>query len=78
METHPLGKKFFANAVDRYTVLYPVKILLTRVNGSVFQREDWAPPIAFNGLGEIEVPKTLRQEGQETRVKEIERAWREK
>ena len=35
-----LGIKFFAKAVDRYVVEYPVRILLSRINGSIFQRED--------------------------------------
>ena len=35
-----LGKTFYSKAVDRYTVLWPVRIMLTRFNGSIFERED--------------------------------------
>ena len=35
-----LGKKYFGKAVDRYTILWPVQIWLTRTNGSIYERED--------------------------------------
>ncbi len=72
-----LGKTFFAKAVDRYTVLWPVKIQLTRINGSIFEREDWLPSTAIEALGEIEVPKNLTETEQRHRVAQIERTWRE-
>ena len=36
-----LGRTFYAKAVDKYTVLWPVKIQLTRINGNIYEREDW-------------------------------------
>ncbi len=71
-----LGQQFYAKAVDRYVVEFPVRILITRTNGSIFQREDWKASNAFNDLGIIEVPKTLSDQEQVDRVKQIERAWR--
>ena len=38
-----LGNQFYSKAVDKYTVLWPVKVHLTRINGSIFEREDWMP-----------------------------------
>ena len=74
-----LGKTFYAyaKAVDRYTVLWPVKIQLTRINGSIFEREDWMPSTAIESLGEIEAPKSLSETAQRQRVAQIERAWRD-
>ena len=72
-----LGRTFYAKAVDRYTVLWPVQVALTRINGSIFEREDWMPSTAIDALGEIEVPKSLSEAEQRTRVAQIERAWRD-
>ena len=47
-----LGKQFFGKAVDRYTVLWPARIQLTRTNGSIYERIDWLPSTAIE-LGEI-------------------------
>ena len=71
------GKTFMAKATDRYTVLFPVKIQLTRINGSIFEREDWMPSTAIESLGEIEVPKSLSETAQRQRVAQIERTWRD-
>ena len=35
------GKTFYSKAVDRYTVLWPVKVQLTRISGSIFERLDY-------------------------------------
>ena len=56
-----LGKLFYAKAVDRFTVLWPVRIQLTSINGSIFEREDLLPSIAIKSLGEIEVYKLLSE-----------------
>ena len=72
-----MGIFFFERSVDRYTVLWPVKIQLTRINGSIFERVDWLPSTAIPELGEIEVPKSLSEAEQRARVAAIERAWRE-
>ena len=47
-----LGKTFYAKAVDRYTLLWPVKVQLTRINGSIFEREDWMPSTAIESRGD--------------------------
>ena len=72
-----LGKKFYSKAVDRFTVLWPVKVQLTRINGSIFEREDWMPSTAIQSLGEIEVPRTISEDAQRARVAQIERTWRD-
>ena len=46
-----LGKQFYANAVDKYTVLFPVWVALTRVNGSIYRSQDWMPSSAIEDLG---------------------------
>ena len=72
-----LGRTFYSKAVDRYTILWPVKIQLTRINGSIFEREDWLPSTAIESLGEIEVPRSLSEDAQRQKVAQIERTWRE-
>ena len=72
-----LGKTFYAKAVDRYTMLWPIIIHLRRINGSLFQREVWAPSSMIEELGEIEIPKSLSESEQMARVAQIERTWRE-
>jgi hypothetical protein len=70
-----LGKKFYAQRKDRYTVLFPVTIDLTRTNGSIYSREgDWMPSSAVD-LGQIEVSAALTQQEQEAEVKRQARAW---
>ena len=56
-----LGTQFYSKAVDKFTVLWPVKVQLTRINGSIFEREDWMPSTAIPALGEIEVPRTMSE-----------------
>ena len=70
-----LGKQFYNKAVDRYTVLWPCKIQLTRKNGSIYEREDWLPSTATS-LGEVEVPRTHSEATQRQRVAATEAAWR--
>lgn len=53
-----LGKTFYANAVEKYIVLWPVRILLTRVTGITFERDDFMTSTAVS-LGKIEVPRAL-------------------
>ena len=72
-----LGKTFMQKAVDKFTVIWPVIIHLTRINGSIFQREDWMPSTAIESLGEIEVAKSLSETAQRARVAQIERSWRD-
>ena len=52
-------------------------VALTRLNGSVYEREDWMPSTAIESLGEVEVAKTLPESQQRQRVADIEFAWRE-
>ncbi len=72
-----LGIQFFSKAVDKYTVLWPVKIQLTRVNGSIFEREDWMPSTAISALGGIEVPRALPNADQLKRVNGGARQYRD-
>ncbi len=54
-----LGKSFYAKRTERFTVLFPVSIDLTRKNGSIYTREgDWMPSTACS-LGEIDVSRPL-------------------
>jgi len=71
-----LGKSFYSKAVDRYTVLWPVRVDLTRINGSIFSREDWLPSSKIEAIGEIEVPRNLSDAEQRARVAQIELNWR--
>ena len=43
-----LGKLFYGKAVDRFTILWPTRVQLTRLNGSIFERQDWLPSTAIN------------------------------
>ena len=74
-----LGQTFYSKAVDRYTVLWPVEVQLTRINGSIYSRSDWMPSTAIETLGEIEVPRNLPggETAQRERVAQIERQWRD-
>ena len=70
-----LGKRFYAQRKDRYTVLFPVSVDLTRKNGSIFTRaDDWMPSTAVE-LGEIEVSSALSDAAQRTEVKRKAEAW---
>lgn len=72
-----LGKTFYSKAVDKYIILWPAKVQLTRINGSIFEKDgDYLPSTAIAALGEIEVPRALLPEAQRQRVAEIEAAWR--
>ena len=51
---------------------------MTRINGSIFEREDWLPSTAIDALGEIEVPRPLAEKEQRERVARIEQTWRDK
>ena len=73
-----LGRQFYANAVDKYTVLFPCWVALTRVNGSIYRRKDWMPSSAIENLGEIEVPKNLNGSEQRSQVADIVKGWVEK
>ena len=71
-----LGKRFYKNAKDKYTVLFPVNIDLTRVNGSIFTRQDYMPSTAVD-LGEIEVDRNMTEQEQIAEVKKESRnGWR--
>ena len=72
-----LDKTFYSKAISRFVVSWPVRIQLTRINGSIFEREDWMPSTAIESLGEIEVPKSLSETAQRQRVAQIERTWRD-
>lgn len=54
-----------------------MRVQLTRVNGSIFEREDWMPSTAIDSLGEIEVPRNLWETEQRQKVAQIERQWRD-
>ena len=71
-----LGNTFYSNKVDRFTVLWPVKVQLTRVDGSIYEREDWLPSTAISELGEIEVPGNLDENEQRRQVAQKELTWR--
>ena len=63
-----LGRRFYKNAKDKYTVLFPVNIDLTRTNGSIFTRQDYMPSTAVD-LGEIELNCNLPEQEQIAEVK---------
>ena len=71
-----LGKTFYSKSVDKFIVLWPAKVQLTRINGSIFEKEDYLPSTAIAELGEIEVPRALLEEAQRQKVAQIEAAWR--
>ena len=77
MEAYKAWDTILFQGLDKFTVLWQVKVQLTRINGSLFEREDWMPSTAIPALGEIEVPRTLSEAAQLQRVKTIERQWRE-
>ena len=69
-----LGKRFYKDAKDKYTVLFPVNIDLTRTNGSIFTRQDYMPSTAVD-LGEIEVNRNLTEQQQIAEVKRKVQEW---
>ena len=71
-----LGKAFYKNAKDKYTVLFPVNIDVTRVNGSILTRQDYMPSAAVD-LGEIEVDRNLTEQTQIAEVKKRVQEWME-
>ena len=80
-ELAALGKTFYSKAVDRYTVLWPLWIQLTRIqpgryNSTIFERENWMPSTVSDSIGEIEVPRNLSETMQRQRAAQIERQWR--
>ena len=50
---------------------------MTRINGSIFEREDWLPSTAIESLGGIEVSKVLSDAEQRAKVAQIEQTWRD-
>ena len=71
-----LGKSCYAKAIDKYVILWPVLIQLTRINGNIYEREGWLPSSAIEELGENEVPRTLSESEQRTRFAQLEQNWR--
>ena len=70
-----LGKKFYANRKDRFTVLFPVSVDLTRKNGSIYSRTgDYMPSTAVD-LGEIEVSAAMTEAEQIAEVRRQAMAW---
>ena len=70
-----LGKRFYAQRKDRFNVLFPVSIDLTRKDGTIFTREgDWMPGSAVS-LGELEVSASLSEVAQRAEVKRQASAW---
>jgi len=71
-----LGRAFYSRRTDKFTVLFPANIDITRTNGSVFTREgDWMPSTAVGDLGEIEVNAALSDADQRAEVRRQARAW---
>ena len=69
-----LGKRFYKNAKDKYTVVFPVGIDLTSVVGSIFTRQDYMPSTAVD-LGEVEVDRNLTEQEQSAEVKKRVQEW---
>ena len=70
-----LGKKFYSRRLDRFTVLFPCSVDLTRKNGSIYTRTgDYMASTAVS-LGEIEVSAALSEAEQVVEVKRQARAW---
>ena len=70
-----LGRAFYSRRTDRYTVLFPANIDITRINGSIFTREgDWMPSTAVD-LGEIEVNAALSDADQRAEVRRQAMTW---
>ena len=75
LRTTALGKKFYAKAVDRYTVSFPVLVNVTRKNGSIYQRQDWLPSTALPALGELEVSRELSEREQIVAIRRKVKAY---
>ena len=69
-----IGKKFYANKKDRFTILFPVFVEVTRINGSIFSREDYMASTTID-IGGIEVSATLSDQEQINKVKAIALDW---
>jgi len=69
-----IGKKFYANKKDRFTVLFPVFVDITRINGSIFSREDYMASTTVD-IGEIEVSAAISDQEQINKVKQIAQDW---
>jgi hypothetical protein len=62
------GRAFYRNSVDRYVIKIPARVYLQRKNGTWYTREDSLPSTA-TPLGEINVPTTLSEAQQLTRLR---------
>ena len=50
-----IGRTFFKHRTDRYVILFPATVDMTRKNGSIYSREGDYMPSTASDLGEIEV-----------------------
>jgi hypothetical protein len=69
-----LGKIFYANKKDRFTVLFPVFVDVTRTNGSIYSRADYMASTTVD-LQEIEISSALNDQEQIYELKRITTAW---
>jgi hypothetical protein len=69
-----LGKNIDASKRDRFTVLFPVFVDVTRTNGSLYTREDYMASTTVN-LEEIEISSALSDQEQVTELKRITTEW---
>ena len=69
-----IGKKFYANKKDRFTILFPVSVDITRTNGSIFSREDYMASSTID-IGEVEISSALSDQEQINKVKQIALDW---
>ena len=70
-----LGRKFFSNRQVMFLVLIPCSVILTRKNGSLFQRDgDYLPSTAIS-LGELQVNAGLAPAAQIEEVRRQTLAW---
>ena len=63
-----LGKKFYANATDRYVVSFPVSVDIVRKNGTVYRMEDWLASTA-TPLGGIRIKRGASEHEELAEVK---------
>ena len=71
-----LGKRFFAHKLNKFVVLFPSDVILTRTNGSLYIRSgDYFASTAALDLGEIAVKASLSEEAQLAEVKRQARNW---
>jgi hypothetical protein len=69
-----LGKKFYENKKDRFTVSFPVYVDITRTSGSIYTRSDSMASTTVD-LGEIELSAGLSDADQEIELKRIATNW---